>query len=26
MAKARRAGKVFIDWRQNHPAKTTVSP
>ncbi|WP_436497187.1 DNA ligase D [Actinokineospora sp. HUAS TT18] len=26
MAKALRAGKVFIDWSQNHPAKTTVAP
>jgi bifunctional non-homologous end joining protein LigD len=26
MAKAERAGKVFIDWSQNNPAKTTVSP
>jgi bifunctional non-homologous end joining protein LigD len=26
MAKARRAGKVFIDWSQNHPAKTTIAP
>jgi bifunctional non-homologous end joining protein LigD len=26
MVKARRAGKVFIDWSQNNPAKTTVSP
>jgi bifunctional non-homologous end joining protein LigD len=24
MRKALRAGKVFIDWSQNHPAKTTV--
>jgi bifunctional non-homologous end joining protein LigD len=21
-----RAGKVFVDWSQNHPAKTTISP
>lgn len=26
MAKARRAGKVFIDWSQNNPAKTTIAP
>ncbi|HYS41621.1 MAG TPA: non-homologous end-joining DNA ligase, partial [Pseudonocardiaceae bacterium] len=26
MARARRAGKVFIDWSQNNPAKTTVAP
>jgi bifunctional non-homologous end joining protein LigD len=26
MAKAARPGKVFIDWSQNNPAKTTVSP
>jgi bifunctional non-homologous end joining protein LigD len=26
MAKAQRAGKVFIDWSQNNPAKTTVAP
>ena len=26
MAKARRTGKVFIDWSQNNPAKTTVAP
>jgi bifunctional non-homologous end joining protein LigD len=26
MAKARRVGKVFIDWSQNHPAKTTIAP
>ena len=26
MAKSLRAGKVFIDWSQNNPAKTTVSP
>ncbi|WP_223198397.1 non-homologous end-joining DNA ligase [Solihabitans fulvus] len=26
MAKARRAGKVLIDWSQNNPAKTTVAP
>ncbi|HEX5121588.1 MAG TPA: non-homologous end-joining DNA ligase [Pseudonocardiaceae bacterium] len=26
MAKARRAGKVFIDWSQNNPAKTTITP
>lgn len=25
MRKALRAGKVFIDWSQNHPAKTTVA-
>jgi bifunctional non-homologous end joining protein LigD len=26
MAKAKRPGKVFIDWSQNNPAKTTVAP
>lgn len=26
MAKAQRGGKVFIDWSQNKPAKTTVAP
>ena len=26
MTKARRKGKVFIDWSQNNPAKTTVAP
>jgi DNA ligase D-like protein (predicted polymerase)/DNA ligase D-like protein (predicted 3'-phosphoesterase) len=26
MAKARRTGKVFVDWDQNRPAKTTVAP
>ncbi|WP_086847926.1 DNA ligase D [Amycolatopsis kentuckyensis] len=26
MAKARRTGRVFIDWSQNNPAKTTVAP
>lgn len=26
MAKAVRPGKVFIDWSQNNPAKTTVAP
>ncbi|MGN6253353.1 MAG: non-homologous end-joining DNA ligase [Marmoricola sp.] len=26
MAKARRAGKVFLDWSQNVGAKTTISP
>ncbi|MBV8933634.1 MAG: non-homologous end-joining DNA ligase [Kutzneria sp.] len=26
MAKARRTGKVLIDWSQNNPAKTTVAP
>ncbi|MFC5994682.1 non-homologous end-joining DNA ligase [Pseudonocardia hispaniensis] len=25
MAKARRRGKVFIDWSQNNPAKTTIA-
>jgi bifunctional non-homologous end joining protein LigD len=25
MRRALRAGKVFIDWSQNHPAKTTVA-
>ncbi|UFU04983.1 ATP-dependent DNA ligase [Ruania halotolerans] len=26
MAKAQRGGKVFLDWSQNHPNKTTVAP
>jgi len=26
MAKVQRTGKVFIDWSQNNPAKTTVAP
>ncbi|WP_067178826.1 non-homologous end-joining DNA ligase [Microtetraspora niveoalba] len=26
MAKRERPGKVFIDWSQNNPAKTTVAP
>jgi bifunctional non-homologous end joining protein LigD len=26
MAKAARPGKVFIDWSQNNPAKTTIAP
>jgi len=26
MTKAKRPGKVFLDWSQNAPAKTTVSP
>ncbi|WP_206784932.1 DNA ligase D [Amycolatopsis sp. MtRt-6] len=26
MAKAHRTGRVFIDWSQNSPAKTTVAP
>lgn len=26
MTKAARPGKVFIDWSQNNPSKTTVSP
>ena len=26
MAKARRAGRVFIDWSQNNRAKTTIAP
>ncbi|TDE89643.1 ATP-dependent DNA ligase [Occultella glacieicola] len=26
MAKAKRVGKVFIDWSQNHSNKTTVAP
>ncbi|GDY28550.1 non-homologous end-joining DNA ligase [Gandjariella thermophila] len=26
MTKARRTGKVLIDWSQNNPAKTTVAP
>jgi bifunctional non-homologous end joining protein LigD len=25
MAKSLRAGRIFIDWSQNNPAKTTVS-
>jgi len=25
MAKARRRGKVFVDWSQNNPAKTTIA-
>lgn len=25
MAKARRAGKVFVDWSQNNPHKTTIA-
>ncbi len=26
MAKDRRKGKIFVDWSQNNPAKTTVAP
>ncbi|MEU0797972.1 DNA ligase D [Amycolatopsis sp. NPDC005961] len=26
MAKAQRGGRVFIDWSQNNPAKTTIAP
>jgi bifunctional non-homologous end joining protein LigD len=26
MAKNQRAGRVFIDWSQNNPAKTTIAP
>jgi DNA ligase D-like protein (predicted polymerase)/DNA ligase D-like protein (predicted 3'-phosphoesterase) len=26
MAKDRRGGKVFVDWSQNNPSKTTVAP
>jgi bifunctional non-homologous end joining protein LigD len=26
MAKNRRSGRVFVDWSQNNPAKTTVAP
>lgn len=26
MAKAQRSGRVFIDWSQNNPAKTTITP
>lgn len=26
MSKAARSGKVFVDWSQNNPAKTTVAP
>ncbi|PVZ03418.1 non-homologous end-joining DNA ligase [Actinomycetospora cinnamomea] len=26
MAKERRRGKVFVDWSQNNPSKTTVAP
>ena len=26
MAKADRTGKIFIDWSQNNPAKTTITP
>ena len=25
MAKARRRGRVFVDWSQNSPAKTTIA-
>ena len=26
MTKARRSGKVFLDWSQNSGSKTTISP
>lgn len=26
MSRAERAGKVYVDWSQNNPAKTTVTP
>jgi bifunctional non-homologous end joining protein LigD len=26
MGKARRTGKVFVDWSQNSPSKTTIAP
>ncbi len=26
MAKAARPGKIFLDWSQNNPAKTTIAP
>jgi len=26
MAKERRRGRVFVDWSQNNPSKTTVAP
>jgi bifunctional non-homologous end joining protein LigD len=26
MSKELRTGKIFIDWSQNHPAKTTIAP
>jgi bifunctional non-homologous end joining protein LigD len=26
MSKAERSGKVFIDWSQNNPSKTTITP
>ena len=26
MAKDRRTGKIFVDWSQNNPAKTTIAP
>ncbi|TSD99644.1 ATP-dependent DNA ligase [Skermania sp. ID1734] len=26
MAKSVRAGKIFLDWSQNNPAKTTIAP
>jgi bifunctional non-homologous end joining protein LigD len=26
MTKSLREGKVFVDWSQNNPAKTTVAP
>jgi bifunctional non-homologous end joining protein LigD len=26
MTKSLRPGKVFLDWSQNHPAKTTIAP
>jgi bifunctional non-homologous end joining protein LigD len=26
MSKSLRPGKIFVDWSQNNPAKTTVAP
>ena len=26
MTKSLRTGKIFVDWSQNNPAKTTVAP
>jgi hypothetical protein len=26
IAKSERSGRVFIDWYQNNPAKTTIAP
>lgn len=26
MTKAKRAGKIFLDWSQNNAAKTTIAP